>query len=166
MNSIHTSSARSDWETPPDLIADLKTVFAFDLDVCASRSNICDTFYSIEDNGLSKPWAGLAWLNPPCGRHNHIDKWLKKAVQESRDGNTVIIALIPARTSTRWWHSTVPFASLCVFIKGRLRFHLPGGKPGLHSAGFPSALVAWGELNPVQIAKLKSYGWSVKNVSA
>ena len=161
MDSIHTSSKRSDYESPPDLIADLKTVFPFDLDACASRPNVCEVFFSPDDNGLEQVWRGLVFLNPPYGRHCHIDRWVWKARLAAQWPDCTVVALLPARTGTRWWHETVPHASLCVFVKGRLRFHLPGGEPAPHSAGFPSALVAWGDLGLAQVSKLASYGWSV-----
>jgi phage N-6-adenine-methyltransferase len=162
MDEIHTSSKRSDWESPPALIADLETVFEFDLDVCASRPNVCSRFYSPQDNGLVQPWHGLCYMNPPYGRHQHIDEWTLKARMEAKHPGCTVVALLPARTGTLWWHSSVPYAQLCVFVKGRLRFHLPGGEPAPHSAGFPSALVAWGDLAPTQTAKLSVYGWAVR----
>jgi len=161
MDKIHTSSKRSDYESPPDLVADLKTVFPFDLDVCASRPNVCERFYGPERDGLSTTWSGLCWMNPPYGQRQHIDQWVFKARIEARRPGCTVVALLPARTGTRWWHETVPHASLCVFVKGRLRFHLPGGEPAPHSAGFPSALVVWGDLGLAQVSKLASYGWSV-----
>jgi len=162
MDRIHTSSNRSDYESPPDLIADLKTVFSFDLDVCASRPNVCEAFYTTEDNGLSKPWHGLCYMNPPYGKHEQIDQWMLKARTEAEKPGCTVIALVPARTGTQWWHDTVPYARLCVFVKGRLRFHLPGGQVAPHSAGFPSALVTWGDLTQMQISKLASYGWAIR----
>lgn len=161
MDSIHRSSNRADYETPPDLIAKLKTVFAFDLDVCASRPNVCDTFYSPEQDGLSQPWHGTCWMNPPYGKHEHIDRWMQKASVAGAAGATVV-SLPPARTGTRWWQSTVPLATLCVFIKGRLRFSLPGGEPMPQSAGFPSALVVWGDITYEQARLLASYGWAIR----
>jgi phage N-6-adenine-methyltransferase len=159
VDKIHTSSNRSDYETPPDLIADLCSVFAFDLDVCASRPNVCETFYM--SGGLSRPWRGLCWMNPPYGKHEQIDQWMLKARIVGQHPGCTVIALVPARTGTHWWHDTVPYASLCVFVRGRLRFHLPGGEPAPYSAGFPSALVAWGKLTRPQIDKMASYGWAV-----
>jgi len=161
VDKVHTSSNRSDYETPPDLVADLKTVFPFALDVCASRPNVCDRFYCPKDDGLEKDWHGLAWMNPPYGRHQRIDLWTRKAKTEARKAGCTVVALLPARTGTRWWHRSVPWATLCVFVEGRLRFHLPGGEPAPYSAGFPSALVAWGDLTQPQADKLKSYGWAV-----
>lgn len=161
MDEIHTSSKRSDYETPPWLVADLRTIFDFDLDVCASRPNVCETFFSPDDDGLSKPWRGLVWCNPPYGRHEHIERWTFKARIAAQWPDCTVIGLLPARTGTRWWHESVPYADLCVFVKGRLRFHLPGGEPAPHSAGFPSALVVWVDLSRPQIKKPASYGWAV-----
>lgn len=161
MDRIHTSSQSGDWETPPELIADLKAVFPFDLDVCASRPNVCQRFYSPQENGLVQPWRGLCWLNPPYGKKRRIDLWMSKARLEGQQPGTTVICLPPARPDTRWWHDNVPFASLVVFIRGRLKFVNPD-QPGVRvPAGFPSALVAFGELNDAQFAKLASYGWTI-----
>jgi phage N-6-adenine-methyltransferase len=161
MDEIHGSSKRGDWETPPDLVTDLKTVFAFDVDVCASRPNVCESFYGPEEDGLSQPWRGLCWMNPPYGKGRLIDRWMEKAMYQGRRLDTTVVCLPPARTSTQWWHDTVPHADLCVFIKGRLTFYLPGGIKPKHTSGFPSAFVVFGGLTEPQQAKLISYGWAV-----
>ena len=54
------------------------------------------------------------------------------------------IALVFARTGTRWWHDTTPSATTICFIKGRLQFvNGTTGKTGA-SAGADSVLIAWG----------------------
>lgn len=161
MDKVHTSSSRGDYETPKELIDNLSTVFPWDLDACASRPNVCDRFYSPEDNGLVQPWHGLVWLNPPYGRNRHIDRWTLKARLEAKQPGCTVVCLLPARTSTQWWHDNVPRATWVLFIKGRLRFDLPGGEPAPNSAGFPSALVIFGEINDKQVCKLMELGWLV-----
>jgi site-specific DNA-methyltransferase (adenine-specific) len=77
-------------------------------------------------------------MNPPYGRV--IGRWVAKARQEAANGATVV-ALIPARTETTWWHENVmPHASEIRFIRGRLHF---GGdhERTAHNAPFPSAVV-------------------------
>lgn len=91
-----------------------------------------------------------------------IDEWTLKARLEAKQPGCTVLALLPARTGTQWWHQSVPYADLCVFVKGRLRFHLPGGEPAPYSAGFPSALVLWGNVSPARVQKLSSYGWAVE----
>lgn len=180
MDAVHGMSNSGEWESPPDLVADLATVFDWDLDVCASRANVCDNFYSPEDDSLSQFWYGLCWMNPPYGRKRHIDLWMRKA-RAFASPSTAIVCLPPARTSTRWWHDNAPYASLIVFIKGRLTFGsdeywawvweqkvISGHKNKLYQkfgrkqpAPFPSAFAVFGTINTAQFDKLASYGWAV-----
>lgn len=50
----------------------------------------------------------------------------------------IVVALIPSRTDTRWWHDYVMLADEIRFIRGRL--HFDGHSQG---APFPSAIVIW-----------------------
>lgn len=60
------------------------------------------------------------YMNPPYGRH--ISDWVKKASEECTKPGTTVVALIPARTDTKWfWDYVLPYADIR-FIKGRLRF--------------------------------------------
>lgn len=150
------SSATEKWDTPPELIADLKTVFNFDLDVCASRPNVCEIYYDESICGLRNSWFDSCWMNPPYGRD--IRNWIGKAAVESGSLGDAkhVICLVPARTDTRWWQDYIEFASHVVFIKGRLKF---GGAK--NSAPFPSAFIVFGEINQEQKDKLFSYGWGI-----
>lgn len=131
------SSANCEWETPNDFFQALNTEFHFDIDVCATEENKkVDRFYSPEQDGLSQPWNGVVWCNPPYGRG--IEKWVKKAAKEQRTNADVIVMLIPARTDTRWFHKYVykkPGVELR-FVKGRLKF----GGSAVNSP-FPSMIV-------------------------
>lgn len=161
MDEVHGSSKRSDWETGPELIDDLAPLFPWDLDACAARPNVCETYYTVEDDGLSKPWARLTWCNMPYGKKQHIDRWMEKAHLEGKRPGITAVCLPPARTATTWWQDNVPLADLVVFHRRRLRFRLPGGAKPKNTAGFPSAFVVFGELTHPQMHKLCSYGWPV-----
>jgi site-specific DNA-methyltransferase (adenine-specific) len=50
-----------------------------------------------------------------------------------------VVALLPARPDTRYWHEHIAGHATIYFLKGRLRFSGSG-----QSAPFPSALVIWG----------------------
>jgi DNA N-6-adenine-methyltransferase (Dam) len=52
---------------PPPTFAALDREFGlFDLDVAATAANTkCAQYYSEADDGLSQPWQGTVWLNPP-----------------------------------------------------------------------------------------------------
>ena len=133
--SIHFSSASDDWETPQHLFDQLNDDYKFDIDVRASEKNAkCKNYYTIEDDGLSKNWTGVCWMNPPYGRE--IGKWMRKAYESSKSGSTVV-CLVPARTDTTWRHDYAVNGDV-TFIRGRLKF---GGHK--NSAPFPSAIVVF-----------------------
>lgn len=75
---------------------------------------------------------GWIFLNPPYGRA--IKDFMRKADEEAKQG-AKIVALVPARTDTAWWHNYCIHHEIR-FIRGRLKF---GGSK--NSAPFPSALV-------------------------
>lgn len=134
MNDVMFSSASDDWATPATFFEDLDRIYSFTLDVCASESNAkCARFFDKKKNGLLQSWAGeTCWMNPPYGRE--IGAWIKKAYEESQQG-AYVVALVPARTDTAWWHEWAMKGQV-TFIRGRLKF---GGSK--NSAPFPSALV-------------------------
>jgi len=59
---------------------------------------------------------------------------MNKANEESQKGIT-IVALVPSRTDTAWWHDYCMKHEIR-FIRGRLKF---GDQP--NSAPFPSAVI-------------------------
>lgn len=132
--SVHFSSNKEDWPTPPEIFEPLQKRYRLERDVCASPENAkLPLFWTKEDDALSKPWDGRLWMNPPYGRD--IGKWLKKAFEAAQYG-AIVVCLIPARTDTKWWHDYVMNSAEVVFIKGRITFE--GAESG---APFPSAVV-------------------------
>ena len=89
----------------------LSREFDFELDVAASTQNaLCAEFYTKSDDGLSKVWKDrCVWMNPPYGRA--IGEWVRKAYESAQAGATVV-ALLPARCDTRWWHKYVMKAEI------------------------------------------------------
>lgn len=143
-----TVDGKDEWLTPQYITQALGN---FALDPCAPIIRPWDTansYFTIEDDGLSKEWFGRVWCNPPYG--NATGKWLEKL---DNHGNG--IALIFARTETNnfkkyIWESKN--AKGIFFIYGRLAFYHVDGTKALNSAGAPSCLVAYGE-NNAQILK-------------
>lgn len=135
--NVHFSSERMDWETPWELFEELHREFGFTLDVCAEEHNTkLGNYFSPEDDGLSQDWSGnTCWMNPPYGRE--IGKWVEKSHSEAQKGVTVV-ALLPARTDTRWFHNFIYKQAEIRFLKGRIKF--VGAK---NSAPFPSMIVVW-----------------------
>ena len=136
MNDVLFSSKSVVWETPQDLFDKLNAEFHFDLDVCALPENAkCEKYYTPEDDGLSQPWNGICWCNPPYGRT--IGKWVQKAYETFAGGGTVVM-LLPARTDTKWFHEYIYNKAEIRFIKGRLKF---GNSK--NAAPFPSMIVVF-----------------------
>ena len=76
-----TSTGNVVAETPEYLFKRLSAVFNFTLDVCALPENAkCKDYYTPDDDGLSNPWRGGVWCNPPYGRE--ISEWVKKGYEE------------------------------------------------------------------------------------
>ena len=131
------SSATDNWSTPQDFFDKLNDEFHFTLDVCADENNHkCEHYYTKEIDGLSHPWIGTIWCNPPYGRK--IGEWVRRAYISSYIGSATVVMLLPARTDTRWFHDYIYNKSNTEirFIKGRLKF---GGCK--NSAPFPSMVV-------------------------
>lgn len=137
------SSTDQSWETPAELLEALYRVFPkFDLDPCAPRQSRptlkARVRYTAEDDGLSLHWHGAVFMNPPYGRT--LSRWIAKARQEVESGRArVVVALIPARPDTSYWHEHIAEKAAVYFLRGRLRF---GNCE--QSAPFPSALAIWG----------------------
>ena len=53
------------YETPDEIFNPLRDEFGIDFDVCALPENAkCEKFFSPEDDGLSRKWSGVCWMNP------------------------------------------------------------------------------------------------------
>jgi len=141
--------ASDDWITPPHIVGALGR---FDLDPCACVPQpwpCADRSYNLDDDGLTQPWRGRTWLNPPYGAR--AEPFLAR-LAEHGDG----IALLFARTETAMFHKHVwNKADALLFLKGRLHFHRPDGTRASGNAGGPSVLIAYG---PENVSSLKNSG--------
>lgn len=128
------TSLRGDWQTPPELYAELNAEFDFTFDPCPPVA----PEFEMRQDGLTTAWAPhRVFCNPPYGRE--IGKWVRKAWDEAQKGALVVL-LVPARTDTAWWHDYCAKGEVR-FLRGRIRFWRDGkqGDP----APFPSAVVVF-----------------------
>lgn len=168
---VHYSSENMGWQTPDNVLALVRQVAPIALDPCTTEDNPTGAkvwAFLPEIDGLqlvngefgwwgsmARELNGLVYVNPPYGRA--IEGWMKRCQIEAEKG-AEIVALVPARTDTRWFHSScaLPRAQAICFWKGRLTFR---GAPTC--APFPSALVYWGP-RPERFAEVFSpYGFVV-----
>lgn len=142
-----------EWYTPPEIFDSLN--LEFDLDPCSpgkDKSFVpAKNFYTVEDDGLSSPWSGTVFMNPPYGTQTPV--WMKKFTDHG-DG----IALVFSRTDVKWFQeNSDKFDAIC-FVSGRIRFYKGsvderGGTPGTGSM-----LIAIGEKS---VKALKDSGLGV-----
>jgi hypothetical protein len=129
-----------EWWTPPAVFEALG--LTFDLDPCAPEGGVpwvpATRHFSRSDDGLTQPWEGRVWLNPPYGPE--AGKWVQRLADHGWG-----IALVFSRTDVRWWHRAVPRASAVCFIEGRLTFIAGDGQSAPGNSGGPSALLAYGD---------------------
>lgn len=141
-------SQRTDHCTPP-VVADgiVYPVLGdpVDLDPCSNEDSIIRARRKImlPEDGLSIPWQGKVYVNPPYG-DPEIVSWVRKCAVDSRTRGAEIIALLPAHVSASWFDVVTSTARAC-FLWGpgignrRLTF---GGN--VQAATFSSAIVYWG----------------------
>lgn len=138
-HSAPNEGASVEWYTPAGVF--LALGLEFDLDPCAPAGGLpwipARRFVSLPDDGLSVPWEGRVWLNPPYGAATGA--WLDRLADHGMG-----VALVFARTETEWWHRAAPHADAVCFIRGRLTFVGADGRPGAYNAGAPSALLGYG----------------------
>ena len=138
--TVMHSSDRMDWATPKALYDELDREFRFTIDVCASDWNAKhERYWTLSDNALLQDWsAEVCFMNPPYGRG--IRNWVEKARIEASRG-ALVVALIPSRTETSYWHDFIEGIAEVRFIRGRVRFERLDSPT--YDAPFASAIVIW-----------------------
>ena len=140
------SSDKSDWVTPWWVVRFFEGRYGkFSLDPCATiRSAKARKWYGPNsphgEDGLSLPWKGNVFVNPPYG--SGIAPWVNKAAAESElKRNRRVVMLLPVRTDTQWFIPCYA-ASAWIFFTGRIVFEREDGAPSI-SAPFPSVAVVF-----------------------
>jgi len=145
---------RGEWETPPALFKLLDDEFHFTLDVCASPINAkCPRFFTKERNGLKQSWNGeVCWLNPP---YSEIPKWLEKTWMETREKGTIVVALLPVNTDTRWFKKYCTSAEIR-FLRRRVSFLDVNKKPRKGNPRASMIVIFRSDIEP------KMFSWEAK----
>lgn len=146
MNGGMFSSELPNWGTPQYLFDALNAEFEFNLDACADASNHkCDRYFDEADDALSKKWSGRVWMNPPYGRV--IGDWVRYAYEQVQCGNAdIVVALVPMRSETKWFHDYGMKAVEFRLLNKRLTFDIPKGEGSElkgHNAPFPSVILVF-----------------------
>lgn len=107
----------NNWATPKEFYDKLDQEFKFDFDPCPLNFDEITP----ETDGLIKEWGLSNFINPPYSRELK-EKFVIKAINESKKGKLCIM-LLPVSTSTKLFHDYIlPNASDIRFVKGRIKF--------------------------------------------
>lgn len=124
-----------EWFTPVEHVERAREVLgAIDLDPasndCAQSWIEAEQYFTAADDGLTKPWRGRVWLNPPYSR-KLICRFVDKLLAEIAAGHvTAAILLVNTHTDTAWFHAAaVKCAAIC-FPRGRIKFVKSDGARG------------------------------------
>ena len=121
-------TGENEWYTPAEYVELAREVMGgIDLDPasCAQANEVVGaaTFYTKEDDGLSKDWAGRLWLNPPYSR-DLMPAFVEKLRTSFMDGAVDQAVLVSHNnTDTAWFHTLAGVASAICFPKKRIRFY-------------------------------------------
>lgn len=149
--SVMTSN-QDNWETPKFIFNKLNDVFHFDLDAAASPDNArCEKFLTIDDrwfympeyDSLTVDWSkfgSVVFINPPYNNRGILLKFFEKIKLEADKGLT-IVALVAARTETKWFKIGWTNARYFCFFYKRIKFELHGQPVG--SPTFPSVVIVF-----------------------
>lgn len=133
---VSFNSGENEWYTPPEYIEAARAVMgSIDLDPAtsdiANKTVQASHYYTVEMNGLEKPWFGNVWMNPPYSS-DKIGAFIDKLVAERPNYDNAIV-LVNNATETAWFTKMIGIASAVCFPHGRIKFIDTQGK----SSGAP-----------------------------
>lgn len=124
-------SGSKEWYTPKEYIDSVYEVLSeIDLDPAsceeANHTIKAQKFYTKEDDGLSHPWIGKVFLNPPYGEDG--PPFIEKLIQEYKTENvTEFILLVNSRATDAEWFQSLYDGIIC-FTDHRIDFDSPEEK--------------------------------------
>lgn len=159
---VTNNSGCNEWYTPERYIDLAREVLGeIDLDPasCAFANETVKArlFYSEDDDGLTKPWHGRVWMNPPYSA-DLVSKFADKFVDEYNDGNvTEGIVLVNNATETAWFAGMVSAATAVCFPRGRIRYQSPNRESLAPLQG--QAFLYFGENGDKFLRVFSEIGW-------
>ena len=151
-NHLAQGTGENEWYTPEEYIAPARTVLSnIELDPCSTAEADevvrAQRFYTLEDDGLSKEWAGKVWMNPPYAG-DLIGKFAAKLCRHYSAGDvSAAVVLVNNATETAWFQDMAGYASAICFPRKRVQFWSPRGEAAAPLQG--QALIYLGDNVPV-----------------
>lgn len=119
-------SASDEWYTPSHVIEPARRLMdGIDLDPAscetANRTVQAKRFYTEADDGLSQPWSGRVWLNPPYSQPL-LNRFVAKLLAEHDAGHVAAAVLLVNAATDTVWFQTLAGRYPVLFSRGRVRF--------------------------------------------
>ena len=159
---VSFNSGNNEWYTPKEYIEAARRVMgSIDLDPASSKiaNEIVKAkkIYAIDDDGLSLPWFGNVWLNPPYSS-DLIGQFAEKV--KAKEYEQAII-LVNNATETAWFADIVSVSGAIVFPTSRIKFYKPDGTTGAPLQG--QAFLYVGESPYRFLSEFERFGWGVRH---
>lgn len=127
MNSFNVE----EWETPQSLFDRFNREFKFTWDLCATHENKkCELYFTKVQDALQRTWKpleGAAWMCPPINNELVVERWARKAYDESQWKTAPIVCLLPSNTGTEHFHNFLLGKAEIRFLKAsEYEGQLPG----------------------------------------
>ena len=122
-----SGTGENEWYTPPEYIEAARDALGdIDLDPASSefgQSRVqAAQYFTVENDGLTQPWYGRVFLNPPYSQPL-IQQFIEKLIHEYRSARVdSAILLVHNYTDTRWFHIAEAEAEAICFTLGRIKF--------------------------------------------
>lgn len=159
---VANNSGNNEWYTPDEYIEAARDVMGrIDLDPAsnpiANEHVKASTYYSIDDDGLTKEWSGNVWMNPPY-EGKLIVQFIEKLNAEFVAGRvSEAVVLVNNATETKWFQALARHASAACFPQSRIKFWYPGKTEAAPLQG--QAFLYLGANSRAFIAVFQSFGF-------
>lgn len=125
-------------------------------------------YYDRDDDGLSKPWHGNVFCNPPYSRiknkgASHQELFIRKTYREYSDGNIYqAILLLHGNVIMNDYFEVLWQFPICI-VRGTIYFRKPGG--GDAHDGYGNVIIYMGDNNHLFMREFSKVGTIIRRVN-